>query len=167
MLFGSTNLTEPFSATSVSIEIRDASPDDTEQVLELMEPFVVAKHLLRRTEGEIRELTRHGFVAEVNEQIVGFAAVEIYSRKLAEVQCLAVRGDMQGHGLGRRLVAECVDRARELGVLEVMAISSSDNFLLSCGFDYSLPDQKRVLFYPLRNRHDDEPDEDHLGNDLP
>jgi amino-acid N-acetyltransferase len=35
-----------------------------------------------------------------------------------------------------------------------MAISSSDKFLQNLGFDYSLPDQKRALFYQLRTRED-------------
>ncbi len=150
---------------STEYSVRAASPDDTDDILQLLEPFVQNRQLLRRTEGEIRELTRHGFVAEYQAQIVGFAAVEIYSRKLGEVQCLAVRNDSQGQGLGRKLVAACVERARELGVLEVMAISSSDHFLLGCGFNYSLPDQKRVLFYQLRSRYADEPEGDHLSDD--
>jgi amino-acid N-acetyltransferase len=33
-----------------------------------------------------------------------------------------------------------------------MAISASDNFLRNLGFDYSLPDQKRALFYQLKTR---------------
>ncbi|MEM6473811.1 MAG: N-acetylglutamate synthase, partial [Planctomycetota bacterium] len=31
-------------------------------------------------------------------------------------------------------------------------ISSSESFLQNCGFDYSLPDQKRALFFQLRPR---------------
>ncbi len=153
------------SPPTSEIQIRPASPDDTPEILQLLEPFIEKRYLLRRSEGEIRELTRHGFVADLDDRVVGFAAVEIYSRKLGEVQCLAVRPDCQGHGLGRKLVLACVERARELGVLEVMAISSSDHFLLGCGFNYSLPDQKRVLFYQLRSRHADEPEGDHLSHD--
>ena len=77
---------------------------------------------------------------------MGFAAVEIYSRKLAEVQCLAVREGYQNQGLGKQLVDACVNRAREEQVFELLAITSSDEFLRSCGFDYSLPDQRRALF---------------------
>lgn len=98
----------------------------------------------------------NGFVVEVDEagtsKVVGFAAVEIYSRKLSEIQCLAVAEDYQGHGMGSDLVRHCVERARDRGVLEVMAISASDHFLRNLGFDYSLPDQKRALFYQLKTR---------------
>ena len=99
----------------------------------------------------------NGFVAVVMdqqgvEQIVGFSAVEIYSRKLGEVQCLAVHPDYQGHGIGSDLVRACVQRAKEKSVMEVMAISASDNFLRKLGFDYALPDQKRALFCQLESR---------------
>lgn len=127
-----------------------------------MRPFVMQRLLLSRTPTELVELTRHGFVAMVDEpqescgettaRCVGFSAVEVYSPKLAELQCLAVHPDFQRFGVGKRLVGMCIDRARELGVMEIMAISSSDRFLETCGFDYSLPDQKRALFQQLRPR---------------
>jgi amino-acid N-acetyltransferase len=52
------------------------------------------------------------------------------------------------------LVKACVDRAKEKGILEVMAISASDEFLRKLGFDYSLPEQKRALFFQLHSRDD-------------
>lgn len=116
--------------------------------------------LLSRTEAEIIELTRHGFVANFSPEtgpgkIVGFSAIEIYSTKIAELQCLAVHSQFQGSGVGRNLVEHCVQRAKDLRVMELLAISSSEDFLKSCGFDYSLPDQKKALFCQLRPRiHD-------------
>jgi amino-acid N-acetyltransferase len=35
-----------------------------------------------------------------------------------------------------------------------MAISASDEFLRKLGFDYSLPEQKRALFFQLHSRDD-------------
>jgi amino-acid N-acetyltransferase len=120
--------------------------DDATELLEFLQPFVDRRQLLQRTLDELRHLTRHGFVARAGGRIIGFAAVEMYSRKLAEIQCLAVAPEWQGHGIGTRIVQRCVARARELGVLELMAITASDEFLKKCGFHYSLPDQKRALF---------------------
>ena len=88
----------------------------------------------------------------VNKKVVGFSAVEIYSRKLSEIQCLAVADGYQGNGIGSALVKACVEHAREKGILEVMAISASDGFLRQLGFDYSLPEQKRALFCELHSR---------------
>ena len=142
----------------VGILIRQALPSDAEAIHALMRPYVMQRLLLARTEAETIELTRHGFVAvrmagDEEEQLIGFSAVEIYSPKLAELQCLAVQTQYQGTGVGRALVAYCVGRARDLNIMEVMAISSSEDFLKGCGFDYALPDQKKALFCQLRPRN--------------
>jgi amino-acid N-acetyltransferase len=132
-------------------EIRDAQPDDLALVTEFLRPFVERLQLLPRDPSEINTLLRHGFVAELHGVIVGFVAVEIYSRKLAEVQCLAVASEHQGKGIGKRLVQRCIDRARREQVLELMAITASEQVLMSCGFDYSLPGQKKALFIHTRD----------------
>lgn len=148
---------EALNRQNTDIRLRQAQPVDAEAIHALMRPYVMQRLLLARTEAEIIELTRHGFVA-VHEvegkppKLVGFSAIEIYGPKLAELQCLAVDTDFQGSGVGRQLVEACVARARELNVMEILAISSSERFLQSCGFDYSLPDQKKALFCQLRPR---------------
>ena len=126
--------------------IRKGSTDDAEAVHAMIQPFVLQCLLLDRTVAEIGELALNSVVAEVNGELVGFAAVEVYSSKLAEIQCLAVAKSHQAKGLGKRLVEGCVEIAAQHGVLELMAISSSEEFLRECGFDYSLPGQKRALF---------------------
>lgn len=128
------------------IDIRPALSEEADAIFAFLAPFVEAGFLLRRNIDEIIHLTRHAFLARDGERIVGFAAVEVYSRKLAEIQCLSVDPDYQRLGIGRRLVERCIARAAEQNVLELMAISASDDFLRSCGFDYSLPSQKRALF---------------------
>lgn len=138
--------------------IRQALPSDVAVIHALLRPYVSQRLLLQRSEAEIIELTRHGFVAEVTDADdgkslpVGFAAIEIYSPKLAELQCLAVHHDHRRTGVGKDLVEACTQRARELNVMEVLAISSSEDFLRSCGFDFSLPDQKKAMFCQLRPR---------------
>lgn len=129
------------------IVYRDACADDADHVLEYLEPFVVAQQILPRSSREMAVLVENAFLAHRESQIVGFAAIEIYSLKLAEIQCLAVSAEVRGLGIGRELVNRCVTVAREKGILEVMVISSSDDFLTQCGFDYTLPNQKRALFY--------------------
>ncbi len=143
----------------VSFKIRRAHFDDLDSIQALLKPFVEQKKLLRRMQSELILLMANGYVAEVadaagSNRLVGFAAVEIYSRKLGEIQSLAVADGYQGNGIGSALVKACVDRAREKGILEVMAISASEEFLRKLGFDYSLPDQKRALFCQLHSREE-------------
>jgi len=101
---------------------------------------------LARDAEELGRLTQHGFVAELNGQVVGFAAIEIYSRKLAELLCLAVSTECHGRGIGRKLVESCIQRAEENNIYELMAITASDQLFQSCGFDYSLPNERKALF---------------------
>lgn len=131
------------------VAIREAAPSDVPQIRALIEPFVVHKILLPRTNDELTRLVLHGFVAESEGRVVGFVALEVYSWKMAELQCLAVAADFQRRGLGKALVQRCMQRACELNIHELMAITASDALFRQCGFDYTLPDQKKALFvYP-------------------
>lgn len=138
------------AATAVSI--RAAAADDIPGIVDMIRPFVEAGKLLPRTYDELAELVPTMFVAERDGKIVGSAALEIYSPKLAEVRSLAVAHSVQGLGVGKLLVQACLDLARERNVLEVMAITSSDGFFIACGFDYTLPGEKRALFIQTRDR---------------
>jgi amino-acid N-acetyltransferase len=132
---------------NVSFQIQSSQPSDLDSILRLIEPYVEQQLLIPRTAREVSDLMEHGFIAVDGSEIIGFAAIEIYSRKLAEIQCLAVSSQAHREGIGKQLISACLDKAKEHQVLEVMAISSSGNFLEKCGFDYSLPGQKRALFY--------------------
>jgi len=136
---------------SASAVIRDATPNDVPQIARLIEPFVARKQILPRSIEEIGQLVKNGFVAEADGRVVGFAAVEIYSKKLAELLCLAVCEQYQSRGLGRQLVNCCVERARSQNVYEVMAITADEQFFSRCGFHYILPEQKRALFIQTRD----------------
>jgi amino-acid N-acetyltransferase len=136
----------PESPPSPSVEIRPVRREDLAGLADFIQPFVAEGRLLPRTTEELEELVYKGFVAKVDGRLIGFAALEIYSRKLAEIRSLAVVQEFQGKGVGRLLVEECVERARKRDVLEVMAITSSEVFFRSCGFDFTLPGEKKALF---------------------
>ncbi len=133
--------------------IREACRDDIPQLEELVDRFVQMNRLLPRTTDELCDLIPFGFVAMAEGQVVGFAALEIYSAKLAEIRSLAVHDQFQGKGIGRGLVQRCVELAVKRNVLEVMAITSSDKFFQACGFDFTLPGEKKALFIQTRDEY--------------
>ena len=137
---------------AADVTVRPATRDDLPALAQLITEFVKAFRLLPRTQNELDDLIPFGFVACFGDRLVGFAALEIYSPKLAEVRSLAVVPEMQGNGLGKRLVQQCVELAQSRNVLEVMAITSADGFFQSCGFDFTLPGEKKALF--VRTRED-------------
>ncbi len=137
-------------AASEAVVIRPAEPCDLEAVEAFILPFVEARRILPRTTEELAGLLPTAFVAEAGGRIVGFAAVEIYSRKLAELRSLAVAEDWQGRGIGTKLVEACVRLARERRIFEVMTITSAEEFFRRCGFDFTLPGEKKALFLQTR-----------------
>ena len=126
--------------------MRPANSKDLPEILDVVDSFVRADRLLPRTIDELEELLPAGFVAISEGAVVGFAALEVYSPKLAEIRSLAVIETMQGQGIGRMLVRECVQLAEQKNVREVMVVTSSEDFFVSCGFDFTLPGEKKALF---------------------
>ena len=124
----------------------DACQDDLEAVQNFLQPFMDRQELLQRTSIEMQLLLKHAFLCHKDDELIGFAALEIYSKKLGEIQCLAVAEEARRQGVGGTLVRKCIARAQDEKVKELMAISASEEMLLACGFDYSLPNQKRAFF---------------------
>ncbi|MFN0056361.1 MAG: GNAT family N-acetyltransferase [Planctomycetales bacterium] len=138
------------SQATEEIVIRPARGSDVKPLASLIAPFVEQKKLLPRTIDELALLLPNYFVADAGGRLVGCVALEIYSSKLAEVRSLVVAPDVQGRGVGKRLVEACVQRARDEQILEVMAITSAEEFFQSCGFDFTLPGEKKALFLQTR-----------------
>lgn len=141
------------SVNNSSFHVRRASIQDVEALQQFIEPFVAQGRLLPRTKDELEDLMENGFLAIADDRIVGFAALEVYSKKLAELRSLAVSSDFQGRGIGKALVTACVELARERHVFEVMAITSSDEFFQRCGFDFTLPGEKKAVFLQTRESY--------------
>jgi N-acetylglutamate synthase-like GNAT family acetyltransferase len=133
--------------------VRAATRADLDWVVEFLKRYVAAQQLLPRTIDELLLLFPNGFIAEFEGRPVGFAALEVYSDKLAEIRSLAVDAEMRGKGLGKLLVQACIEKARELGVFEVMAVTASETLFQACGFDFTLPGQKKALFIQTRDAH--------------
>ncbi len=141
------------NTSSLPIIVREACRDDIPGLEILVDRFVQANRLLPRTTDELCDLIPFGFVAVVGDEVVGFAALEIYSAKLAEIRSLAVHDNFQGRGIGKSLVQKCVDLAVKRNILEVMAITSSEGFFQACGFDFTLPGEKKALFMQTRDEY--------------
>jgi amino-acid N-acetyltransferase len=131
--------------------IRGARAEDLPAVEAFIHPFVEEGRLLPRTTAELHGLLPTGFLALWEDELCGFAALEIYSPKLAELRSLAVLDAFRGHGIGRALVNACLALAESRRIFEVMVITSEDRFFQACGFDFTLPHEKKALFFVTRD----------------
>lgn len=139
------------SKIMIPVTVRPATEADIPAIEILITPYVDDGTLLPRTVDELRELMENFFVAEIEGRLVGCAALEIYSWKLAEIRSLAVDASVHGAGIGKLLVQACVQRARDRNILEVMAITASEDFFRACGFDFTLPGLKKALFFQSKD----------------
>lgn len=55
--------------------------------------------------------------------VLAFAAMRRYSPRLAEIRSLVVADEFQGHGLGRLLVDELLEEARQAGLQRVFVLT--------------------------------------------
>lgn len=131
--------------------IRPATPDDIPAIEAFIQPFVASGELLPRTLYELSDLVGNFFIAEYEGEIVGTATLEIYSKKLAELRSLAVSRKVRGMGVGKRLVAACIQLAHEHEIFEIMAISAAEDFFIACGFDFTLPRLRKAFFLQTRD----------------
>ena len=86
------------------------------------------------------------FVAFSAERLVGCCALQIYSRRMAEVRSLAVHPTFQDLGVASRLVERCIERAKERGIRELFAVTSQTSFFARLGFA-TFRREKIAMFY--------------------
>lgn len=122
--------------------IRPAQPGEMPAIRRLIGAY---KSLLMQT-----DLPRipSFFVAERDGRIVGCCALQIYARRLAEIRSLAVHPDLTRSGIGSQLVEACKARARERGIRQVMAVTSSAEFFEKLDFS-TFKRERTALFHDL------------------
>ena len=124
------------------IEIRPARNDDMAGIRSLIRLFpqqLVQQNLPRATSF---------FVASSADRLVGCCALQIYSKRLAEVRSLSVHPDFQDRGVASKLVEGCTRRARERGVRELFAVTSQTSFFGRLGFA-TFRREKTAMFLEL------------------
>jgi len=88
------------------------------------------------------------FVATAGTRIIGCCALQIYSKRMAEVRSLAVHSTFQKRGVASRLVELCKQRARARGVRELFAVTSQTGFFERAGFA-TFRREKTAMFFEV------------------
>ncbi|MBI4307516.1 MAG: N-acetyltransferase [Chloroflexi bacterium] len=131
-----------------SLKPQKASIADVPQIHGLVSHYAQQGDLLFRPLGEIYETLRDFFVFREDGKVVACGALHIYWEDLAEVKSLAVASDMQGRGLGQRIVGACLAEAQSLGIPAVFALTLRPGFFEKLGFQrVDLMDLPRKVFH--------------------
>jgi amino-acid N-acetyltransferase len=126
-------LTEVFSNEGVGTliyaneyqQIRRALKKDVRQILQLTKNSVHSEELVKRTRAGIEKNINDYYLLEIDRHPVGCVALHTYPEQAkGELACLYVRPTHENQGIGRKLIQFVENRARELGINELITLST-------------------------------------------
>ncbi len=120
--------------------------NDIDKMQELVKPEVENGIILYRSDDEIAQNIRSYVVARIEEKIVGFCALHIFSKQLAEIRSIIIDKNYRGEGIGKNLVNYLINEGKKLGVESIFALTYEREFFQKIGFKEiekdKLPEQK-------------------------
>ncbi len=119
---------------------------DIENMQKLVGPEVESGVILYRSDDEIAQNIRSYVVAKNSEKIVGFCALHIFSKKLAEIRSIIVDKNYRGCKIGKNMVNFLINEGKKLHVETIFALTYEREFFKKIGFKEidkdKLPKQK-------------------------
>jgi amino-acid N-acetyltransferase len=137
--------------------IRRARTSDVPAIQGLVEPLVQRRILLGKETVTFYESVQEFRVAEsADGDLIGCGALHVMWRDLAEVRTLAVAEPWLGRGVGRALLAQLEDDARELGLDRLFCLTFEVGFFERNGFeDMGSETVDPALYGELVRSHDE------------
>ncbi|NWF66499.1 MAG: N-acetyltransferase [Campylobacterales bacterium] len=130
----------------MNIELKKPTVLNIDEMQQLVSKEVMAGIILYRSDSEIATTIRSYTIAIADERIIGFAALHIHTKTLAEVRSLVVHEDFRRLGVGKMIVEALLKEAIVLGLKEVLTLTYKKEFFEKLGFveipKESIPDQK-------------------------
>jgi amino-acid N-acetyltransferase len=106
-------------------QIRPARKKDIRAIQQLTKKAVEAEELIRRTRSEIEKNLADYHIFEIDRNPVACVALHVYAEdQKGELASLYVDPSHENQGIGRKLTRFVEDKARELGLSELIALST-------------------------------------------
>ncbi|HHD79457.1 MAG TPA: N-acetyltransferase [Epsilonproteobacteria bacterium] len=117
------------------IELVKATLSDIPAMQALVVSEVKDGVILNRSEDEVATNIRSYVLAKDKDKIVGYTALHVHSKRLAEIRSLIVDENYRGQKVGQRMVEFTLNEAKELGVEEdVLVLTYLPLFFAKLGF---------------------------------
>ncbi len=115
--------------------IRKAKIADVVEIQSMLRDFAAEGALLPRSLSELYTTLRDMVVYEDETgRVAGCCGLHIIWSDLAEIRSLAVRKSARRHGIGGKLVQECIAEAKALGISKLFALTYAVEFFGHLGF---------------------------------
>ena len=110
------------------MKVRNAKISDAEAIYSLVSFYAEKDEMLFRSMADIYENIQVFLIAEIEGTIVGCCALQVIWSDLAEIKSLAVDKSSKNRGIGKALVEAACQRANELGLPSVFALTLVPDF---------------------------------------
>jgi amino-acid N-acetyltransferase len=124
-------------------QIRPAKKKDIRAIQLLTKKAVEAEELVRRTRSEIEKNLADYYIFEIDKNPVACVALHIYpAQQKGELASLYVDPSHENQGIGRKLIQFVENKAREMGLNELILLSTQtfSYFQSKGGFSEGTPD---------------------------
>ncbi len=118
----------------MELQIQTATLADMELVHALITPFADRNEMLHRPKSELYENVRDYFVVKDQGEVIASGSVHVVWNDLAEIKAVAVREEYQSQGWGKRMVAHCMEAARDMGIATVFVLTHKTGYYDQLGF---------------------------------
>lgn len=106
-------------------QIRRALKKDIRHILKITKNSVATDELVKRTRAGIEKHLADYYLFEIDKNPVACVALHVYAeQRKGELACLYVSPSHENQGIGRKLIQFAETKARELGVQELVALST-------------------------------------------
>ena len=124
-------------------QIRRAMKKDIRAIQMLTKKAVESEELVKRSRATIEKNIADYFIFEIDKNPVACVALHLYSEhKKGELACLYVNASHENQGIGKKLIQFIENKARELGLNELITLSTQafTYFQSKGGFSEGTPD---------------------------
>jgi amino-acid N-acetyltransferase len=124
-------------------QIRRAMRKDIRSIQLLTKGGVESDELVKRTRAVIEKQLPDYYILEIDKHPIACVALHIYpEQKKGELACLYVSASHENQGIGRKLIQFVESKAREMGLKELLTLSTQafTYFQSKAGFSEGTPD---------------------------
>ena len=123
-------------------QIRRAMKKDIRAILALTKNSVESEELIKRSRATIEKTLGDFYIFETDKNPVACVALHLLDQNKGELACLYVSPSHENQGIGQKLVAYVESKARELGLNELVTLSTQafTYFQSKGGFSEGGPD---------------------------
>jgi amino-acid N-acetyltransferase len=124
-------------------QVRRAMKKDVRAIMQLTKDAVLTDELVKRTRANIEKQLGDYYIFEIDKNPVACVALHTYAEEgKGELACLYVNRSHENQGIGRKMIQFAESKARELGLTELIALSTQafTYFQSKAGFAEGTPD---------------------------